>query len=216
MYSKCILNFLIIILLCFAHAPILHASPSSGKITYTLSFTGNQTNWNFNHKELLHQNIAILPVRSSMGGGVDDDQLSPLLAKIIKRKLAEVNLFTDKMVDKYFTEHDMWDVYFAYINQYMTRGLVKIDEMEKLYSKLEISKVILITSDFHFSGAEYLYPKEFNVFVSVQMFDLKKRKVIWDGMVNAHDFIRSKKDESKTTRRIYHEVANKLINEIMR
>ncbi len=215
-YKRLIYLLSIIFVTNLATTHSTHATPIPGKITSNLSFTGNQGNWSFSYKKLIKQNIAILPVRSSMGGGADDDRLSPILVRTIKRKLTDINLFSDKMVDDFFTEKDMWDEYFAYINQYMSRGLVKIDEMEKLYAKLDITKVILITSDFNFSGAEYIYPKEFNIFVSVQIYDIKKHKIIWDGMINANDFIKSKKDENKTIKRIYHEVAYKLLNEIMR
>lgn len=205
---------LFIILICFLITGPLYAGP--GKVTSTITFTGNHNNRKFNHQQLQKQNIALLPIRSSMGGGgTDDDHLSNILADTINKNLPQAHLLTDKMVDKYFTEHDMWDEYFSYIALFMARGLVKTEEMEKLYSKLEVSKTILITSDYHFSGITKLYPKEFNIFVSVQIFDLKTRKIIWDGIVNAHDFIQSKKVEDESLKMIYQAVADKLLTEIM-
>jgi hypothetical protein len=215
MINKRLIYFFFIILIIFASTGHLHAGP--GKATHTVTFTGNYNNRKFNHKQLQKNNVALLPIRSSMGGGgTEDDQLNDILVDSIKIQLPKVHLFTDKMVDKFFTEKDMWEEYFSYITQYMGRGLVKVDEMEKLYSNLKITKAILVTSDFHFSGVGNIYPKEYNIFLSVQIYDIKKRKIIWDGMVNAHDFIKSKKDEDKSIKKVYWEVADKLLAEIMR
>ncbi len=215
MLPKQIMRLHIIILICLSSTHPLHAGP--GNTSSTVSFTGSKTNWAFDHKQLLNQKTAILPIRSSMGGGgTDDDLLHNILVDTIKKKLPQVPLFTDNMVDAYFTEKDMWDEYFAYITQFMAKGLGKTEVMEKLYSKMEISNIILITSDYNFSGIGVLYPKEFDIFVSLQIYDIKQHKVIWDGYVNAHDFIKYPKYEVKILKQVYRAISDKLLTEIMR
>ncbi len=179
-------------------------------------FSGKPANRLFNYRQLSHQNVALLPVRGSMGGGGGDERVAPVLIPIIKERLPEIYLITDDQADSYFTDNDIWDDYFSYVAFYSAKGLVDIDTLVGLYSQLSATIVFAITSDLFFTGVEGLYPRNFNTYLSIQVFDMRTRQVIWDGMVEVQDVIESKEETERIVRKNYQKIAQRLLTELTR
>jgi hypothetical protein len=181
-----------------------------------IAFKGKQTNQFFNYRQLMHQNVAILPIRGSMGGGGGDDRLNAILVQTIKEKLPGIYLISDDSADKYFTENDMWDDYFSYVSLHAAKGLVEIDILIDLYSNMQVTTIFSITSDFRFSAVEGMFPRNFNTFVSLQILDLRSKQIIWDGLVDAQEVVESKEEEDETARKTFKKVADRVLAEVMR
>ncbi len=179
-------------------------------------FSGKPTNRFFNYRQLSRQNVALLPVRGSMGGGGGDERVAPVLIPVIREKLPQIYLITDDQADSYFTNNDMWDDYFSYVAFYSAKGLVDFDTLIGLYSQLSATIVFAITSDLFFNAVEGMYPRNFNTFLSIQVFDMRTRQVIWDGMVELQEVIESKEETERVVRKSYQKVAERLLTELTR
>jgi hypothetical protein len=151
-----------------------------------------------------------------MGGGGGDDRLNKVLMDTIKKKLPGIYLITDDQADRYFTDNDMWDDYFSYVSLHAARGLVEIDELINLYSPMQVTTVVSITSDLRFSGMEGLYPRNFNTFASAQIIDLKSRKIIWEGLVESQIVIEFEDEKDEMVKQAFKKVADRLLVEITR
>ena len=178
-------------------------------------FQGKMTNRFFDYRDLKSRKVVLLPIRASMGGG-GDDRLNAILIQTIKEKLPGIYLITDEQADRYFTEKDMWDDYFSYVSIYDAKGLVEIDELSNLYSHLQATVIFAITSDFRFWGMEGMYPRNFTTFVSMQIFDLIKREILWDGLAEAQDVIESEEDKDMIAKNVFTKVTKRLLTEITR
>lgn len=142
--------------------------------------------------------------------------MADILVQVINERMTGVYLINDDLADKFFTEKDMWDDYFSYVSLHASKGLAEVDELIELYSMLQVSIALSVTSDFRFSGVEGLYPRNINAFASFQIFDFRNRRIIWDGLVDAQDVVLSKEEEDAVTKKTFKLVADKLISEIMR
>lgn len=182
----------------------------------TTKFTQQPNNRFFNYRQLSRRNVVLLPVRGSMGGGGGDERVAPILIPIIKERLPEIYLITDDQADRYFTDNDIWDDYFSYISFYSAKGLVDIDTLVELYSQLSVATIFAITSDLFFTGVEGMYPRNFHTFISIQVFDVGTRQVVWDGMVEAQEVIESKEESDKIVKKSYQKIAQRLMTELTR
>jgi hypothetical protein len=179
-----------------------------------IAFSGKPANRFFNYRQMTHQNVAILPIRSTMGGA--DYRLKTILVQTIKEKLPEINLITDDQADRYFTDNDIWDDYFSYVSFHAAKGLVEINTLIDLYSKLQVTVVFSITSDYRFSAIEGMYPRNFNTFVSLQIFNFRNRQIIWEGLIEMQEVIFSEEEEDEMVKKTLKRVSEKLLNEVVR
>ncbi len=211
MPRRLIFYFLLISLSGCAHLDEFFSEPQG-----SIDFKGKYNNQYFKYQSIMYQNLALLPIRSSFGGG-GDKRMTEILVRRIKEKMTGVYLISDDLADKFFTENDIWDDYFSFVSSHAAKGLsTDIDEMFELYSMLNVTTVFSVTSDFRFSGVEGLYPRNINAFASLQIFDFRSCRVIWDGLVDAQDVLLSKEEEDQVIKRTFKRVAERLINEILR
>jgi hypothetical protein len=208
------LSLFALVILLFGCAAIDNYIEGLTETEENIVFSGKPTNRFFNYQQLTHQNVAMLPIRSSMGGS--DDRLNSILVQAIKEKLPGINLITDDQADSYFTDNDIWDDYFSYVTFHATKGLVEIDTLIELYSQLKATTVFSVTSDFRFSGIEGMYPRNFNTFASLQIFDFKNRQIIWEGMVEIQVIIPSQEEEDQIVKKAFKRVSEKLLSEVVR
>lgn len=176
-------------------------------------FSGKPANRSFNYKQIEHQNVAMLPIRSTMGGA--DDRLKAILVQAIKEKLPEINLITDDQADSYFTDNDLWDDYFSYVSFHAAKGLIEIDTLIDLYSRLQVMIVFSITSDYRFSAIEGMYPRNFNTFVSLQIFDFRNRQIIWEGLIEIQEVIEFQEEEDEIVKKTFKRASEKLLNQVV-
>ncbi len=166
--------------------------PETGRVSFRLGEVDKASMLNLG--KIKAATIALLPVRSSMGGGLGEEVVTKYFYENLADRYKNIKFISNEEVSDFFTDLDMWDDYFEYLTRYHQSAVAdtNFDELKGLYQKLKADYIININSDYIPIPR---YPTMFEVNIQAQIWDIDSAKMIWEGLVQGRDMVISEEEE---------------------
>ncbi|MFQ5645866.1 MAG: hypothetical protein ACE5GM_02965 [bacterium] len=200
-------------ILTYSNQPLLNRFPVYVK------FTPDAGNVSFHMSQTENKTIAVLPVRSGMGGGGSEEVVTVYINSAFKKIVKGVTLITDKQADRLFTDMDLWDDYFAFIAPYTRKGITggeDLADIDRLYSAIKADYIITVTSDYRFHSIGGLYPRAFFLYINLQIWDIKNKQKVWGGICNGETKALAAQDENRVTHETADRAAQRVFYELVK
>jgi hypothetical protein len=157
--------------------------------------------------------VALLPVRSNMGGGLGEEFVTKSLYEKLSQRLNPIKIISSQEVSDLLVDLDLWEDYFEYLNRYHQDSIVDFDELQRLYNPLKVDYIINTNSDF---TPIPKYPTSFELYVQIQVWDLKNGKLLWEGFSNGNVVIRAQEETDRLKQKMADRVCRRLAEEMQR
>jgi hypothetical protein len=150
-----------------------------------------------------------------MGGGLGEESVTRYFYENLAKRFNNIKFIKNEAVSDFFTDIDMWEDYFAYLEKYHQASVVdtNFNELRNLYKKLGANYVININSD---PGFIPRYPSHFSVYIQAQIWDLGSGKLVWEGFVQGQDVVSSAEDTERVKAKMVNWVSKRMANEMGR
>ncbi len=154
------------------------------QVSFTYGEINKKTKFSLNSLENIK--IALLPVRSIMGGGLGEETVTNIFYEELTKKFANIKFISNKEASDTFTDMDMWEEYFEYLYKYSLASVTDFDKLQKLYKKLGAAYIISINSDY---APIPKYPNNLTVYIQVQIWNLSNTKIVWEAFAQGDDVV---------------------------
>jgi hypothetical protein len=155
--------------------------------------------------------VALLPVRSNLGGGLGEDNVTKNFYKNLLKELQNITFISTEEASDMFVDKDLWEDYFAYLVKYTRHSITDFDEVKRLYTQLEANYIININSDYSLIPR---YPTNVTVSIQVQMWDVNSGKLVWEGFGQGDCVIPSEEYTDKLKDKMADLVCQRLVKEM--
>ncbi len=185
--------------------------PETAKVDFKVGAVNKAAE--FNLSRLRNVTIALLPVRSSVGGGLGEEVVTKYFYENIAKKFNNIKFISAAQASDLFTDVDLWEDYFAYLEKYHQAAVAdkNFDELRGLYQKLGAGYIININSDYPIIPK---YPGVFETNIQVQIWDINSGKKIWEGFGRGRDMIFSADDVESVKQKLVDWVCRRMAEEM--
>ncbi len=185
--------------------------PETGKVVFRAGEVNKTAG--FNLSQLKAATIGILPVRSSLGGGLGEEVATKYFYDNLTNRFENIKFISNAAASDLFTEMDMWEDYFEYLDKYHQHAVAKgnFDELKGLYQKLGASYIININADYTLMNK---YPNAFETNIQTQIWDMNSGKKVWEGFGRGQDIVYSADDVDAVKQKMVDWVCRRIAEEL--
>jgi hypothetical protein len=186
----------------------IFSEPETGRVSFKPG-TANQLDFS----QLQTATVALLPVRSTLGGGLGEERVTKHFYENLARRFTNLKFIGPDEASDLFTDLEIWEDYFEYLIKYQQSSVsaADFDKLKGLYRQLGADYIININSDPAFIPR---YPGNFTVFIQVQIWDISNGKMVWEGFGQGEDVVLSAETLERVREKMIDWTCQRLVEEM--
>jgi len=154
--------------------------------------------------------LALLPVKSTMGGGMGEEVVTEKFYQSLVNRFKQIRIISDKEASKSFTGRDLWDAYYeGLLTNYYQVKTVQVAKLVEIYRHLNPDYLIGITADYTF--VKPTPPRSLTFFIYVQIWDAKDGRLVWEGQAQGEDVSQNTDWDSEVIENVVKSVCQEIV-----
>ncbi len=154
--------------------------------------------------------LALLPVKSTMGGGMGEEVVTEKFYQSLVNRFKQIKIISDKEASKTFTSLDLWDNYYeCLLADYYQAKTVQVDKLAETYRCLKPDYLVGLTADSTF--AKPTPPRSLTFFIYVQIWDARDGRLVWDGQAQGEDVSQNMDWDSEVIENVVKYVCQEIV-----